>query len=114
VIITVKHALEVEKSEAHGGAGSRRLYIDDRESPSKRVQGMTHGWMPIGGMYDWHDHQDIEEIMYVIKGNGEVSDEEGTYTYQEGSVCVFPANTKHKITNTSDDVNEFIFVRIYV
>ena len=112
--IIVKHALDIEKTDAHGGSGKRKLYIDDKQSPSQRVQGMAHGWIPAGGMFDWHQHDDIEEIMYVIKGEGEVHDEDGSYPYQPGTVAIFPANTQHKITNTTDDENEFVFVRIYV
>lgn len=112
--ITVKHALEVSKEEAHGGAGSRRLYLDDKESPSKRVQGMTHGWLPAGKAFDWHHHDDIEEIMYVLKGSGKICDEDGEYAYQPGTVCVFPANVEHKVYNDTDEEHEFVFVRIYV
>ena len=50
-------------------------------------------------MYDWHDHKDIEEIMVVVKGEGEVHDEDGVYPYAPGDVFIFPANTRHKIYN---------------
>lgn len=75
---------------------------------------MTHGWMPPGQSYDWHDHADIEEIMIVLRGTGSVYDEDGAYIYQPGDVFIFPANTQHKIDNPTDDENEFIFVRVKV
>lgn len=73
---------------------------------------MTHGYLPAGKTFDWHDHKDIEEIMVVVKGVGEIHDEDGVYTYAPGDVFVFPANTQHKIHNPSDDEHEMIFVRV--
>lgn len=112
--IIIKTASDIALQEAHSGAGSRKLYIDDKQTPSQRVQGMTQGWLPAGGVFDWHDHDGIEEIMYVISGTGSVYDREGEYTYSPGSVVVFPANIEHKITNPTENTNEFIFLRIYV
>lgn len=112
--IIVKNANTILLEQAHGGAGSRKLYIDDKQSPSGRVQGMTHGWLPAGKSFDWHDHTDIEEIMYVLKGSGTVEDRDGSYRYEEGTMCVFPANTEHRIVNDSDDEHEFIFLRLHV
>lgn len=112
--IIVKQAGDIPKEDAHGGSGSRRLYVDDKQSPSERIHGMTHGWLPAGNKFDWHQHEDIEKIMYVLKGTGKVYDREGGYVYQPGTVCVFPANTEHMIFNDSDEEHEFIFVRIHV
>jgi quercetin dioxygenase-like cupin family protein len=112
--IIVKHASDITKQDAHGGSGSRRLYIDEGQTPSGKVQGMTHGWLPAGRSFDWHDHDKIEEIMYVIKGEGVVADSDGEYSYAPGTVCVFPSNTQHMIRNDSDQEHEFIFIRMYI
>ena len=52
--------------------------------------------------------------MVVVKGEGEVHDEDGVYSYAAGDVFVFPANTQHKIHNPTDDEHEMIFVRVKV
>ncbi len=52
--------------------------------------------------------------MIVLKGTGEVSDEDGTYVYEPGDVFVFPADTQHMIENTSDEQHEMLFVRVKV
>lgn len=75
---------------------------------------MTHGWLPGGNAFDWHDHKGVEEIMVVIKGEGEVHDEDGVYGYEPGDVFVFPANIQHKIHNPSSEEHEMIFVRVRV
>lgn len=112
--ITIKHASDIPKEEAHGGSGSRRLYIDQSQTPSGKIQGMTHGWLPAGRSFDWHLHEGIEEIMYVLKGEGVVADRDGEYAYAPGTVCVFPSDTEHMIMNNSDEEHEFVFVRVYV
>ena len=50
--------------------------------------------------------------MIVLKGSGEVSDADGTYTYNPGDVFIFPPDTQHKIHNPGPDEHEMIFVRI--
>lgn len=54
----------------------------------------------------------VEETMIVLKGSGEVSDADGTYTYNPGDVFIFPPDTQHKIHNPGPDEHEMIFVRI--
>jgi len=102
------------KEEAHGGSGSRKVYASPDNLSSKHFEMMTHGYLPGGKTFDWHDHIDIEEIMVVVRGSGEVHDEDGIYTYDPGDVFVFPANTQHKIHNPTKSEHEMIFVRVKV
>mgnify|MGYP000852024669 CR=1 FL=1 len=109
----IKRAVhEIQKEEAHGGSGSRKVYASLEHLKSSHFEAMTHGWLPGGKTFDWHDHTDVEEIMVVVKGEGEVQDEDGVYLYAPGDVFVFPANTKHKIHNPTEYEHEMIFVRV--
>ncbi len=112
--ITKRSASEIPKEPAHGGSGSRKVYAAPEHLASTHFEAMTHGWIPAGQMYDWHDHKDIEEIMVVVKGEGEVHDEDGVYLYAPGDVFIFPANTLHKIHNPTDYEHEMIFVRVKI
>ncbi|MGZ6005471.1 MAG: cupin domain-containing protein [Candidatus Saccharimonadales bacterium] len=105
---------EIPKEEAHGGSGSRKVYVSPEHLQSKHFDAMTHGWLPVGSSFDWHDHKDTEEIMVVIKGSGSVFDEDGEYSYKPGDVFIFPANTQHKITNPSNEQHKMFFVRVKV
>lgn len=105
---------DIPKEQAHGGSGVRKVYASSDQLVSTHFEAMTHGYLPPGNSFDWHDHKDIEEIMVVLKGNGKVFDEDGTYAYAAGDVFVFPANTQHKITNSSDEEHEMLFVRVKV
>lgn len=111
---TKRSAHDIPTEQAHGGSGSRKVYAAPEHLTSTHFEAMTHGWMPAGEMYDWHDHDDIEEIMVVLRGTGNVYDEDGAYDYQPGDVFIFPAGTQHKIDNPTDSENEFIFVRVKV
>ena len=96
---------------AHGGSGSRKLYINDNELGA--FQGMTHGWLPIGNKYEWHNHENIDEGMYVLKGTGIVKDEDGEYQYNPGDVFMYPANIYHEIYNNGNEESEYIFIRVH-
>ena len=103
---------DIPKEEAHGGSGRRKVYASPEHLQSTAFEMMTHGFMPAGGMYDWHDHPGVEEIMVAVKGTGFVHDEDGEYPYEPGDVFVFPAGVRHKISNPTTHENEFIFVRV--
>lgn len=102
------------KEEAHGGSDSRKVYASAEYLQSENLEAMTYGYLPAGRTFDWHDHTDIEEIMIVIKGEGEVYDEDGMYSYAPGDVFIFPANTQHKIHNPDSQEHEMIFVRVRI
>jgi mannose-6-phosphate isomerase-like protein (cupin superfamily) len=104
----------IKTEEAHGGAGSRKVYANSDFMKSTHFEAMTRGWLPAGKSFDWHDHTDIEEIMVVVSGVGEVHDDDGQYEYAPGDVFVFPANTMHKIHNPTSEEHEMIFVRVKV
>jgi quercetin dioxygenase-like cupin family protein len=110
--IIKRSASDIQKGEAHGGSGSRKVYASPDQLESSHFEAMTHGWLPARKTFDWHDHKDTEEIMVVINGEGEVYDEDGVYGYAPGDVFIFPANTQHKIHNPTDYEHEMIFVRV--
>ena len=112
--ITKRSSQEIIKEGAHGGSGARKVYASPDHLKSLHFEMMTHGYLPSGKTFDWHAHTDAEEIMVVVRGQGEVHDEDGVYTYEPGDVFVFPANTKHKIHNPSQQEHEMIFVRVRV
>ena len=105
---------DINKEEAHGGSGSRKVYVNSDQMKSEYFEAMTYGYLPAGKVFDWHEHEKTEEIMVVLKGAGIVSDEDGDYGYAPGDVFVYPANTQHKITNNSDEEHEMLFVRVKV
>jgi mannose-6-phosphate isomerase-like protein (cupin superfamily) len=112
--ISKRNAESIVVEDAHGGSGSRKVYASPDHLKSMHFDMMTHGFLPAGKTFDWHDHKDTEEIMVVVKGQGEVHDEDGMYAYAPGDVFVYPANTMHKIYNPTQEEHEMIFVRVKV
>jgi len=55
----------------------------------------------------------MNEVMIVLKGQGNVRDEDGVYAYSVGDVFIFPKDIFHEIENVSSEENEYIFVRVY-
>jgi mannose-6-phosphate isomerase-like protein (cupin superfamily) len=107
-----RNALDIPLEEAHGGSGSRKVYATSEHTTGDKLEAITHGYLSAGSVFDWHNHEKIDEAMIVLSGSGQVHDEDGIYGYQDGDVFVFPAGVQHKITNTSKSANEYIFVRV--
>lgn len=101
----------VKLEDAHGGSGSRKLYVGDSEIVN--VQGVTYGFLPAGNMYAWHNHEDVNEMMLVLKGTGTVRDKNGETSYASGDFFIFPKGIFHEIKNTGEVENEFVFVRTF-
>ena len=110
--VTKRPAESIRKEEAHGGSGARKVLATSEHMSGENLEAITHGFLPAGGVFDWHDHEGIDEIMIVLKGDGVVSDKDGEYSYDSGDVFILPANTQHRIENTSTYENEMIFARV--
>lgn len=102
----------VERTGAHGGSGGRRLFVAEDEV--KNFQGMTYGYLPVGNMFAWHNHEGMNEVMFVLKGTGILRDEDGEYDYAPGDFFIFPDGVMHEIINNGNEENEMIFVRVKV
>lgn len=110
--VVKKTSAMVPREDAHGGSGGRRLFVSDGEI--KNFQGMTYGYLPVGRKFEWHNHEGMNEIMYVIKGTGVVRDEDGEYSFEPGDFFILPDGVLHEIENTCDIENEMVFVRVRV
>ncbi len=105
---------DIPKEIAHGGAGARRVLSSADHSDTAALEMITYGFLPAGGVFDWHNHEGIEEIMIVLSCSGLVHDEDGEYTYAPGDVFIYPPGVMHKVENNSAIEHEMIFVRIRV
>jgi quercetin dioxygenase-like cupin family protein len=112
--IIKRSSSDIPKEEAHGGSGYRKVFASPEHLAGQHLEAMTHGWLPAGKTFDWHHHKGIEEVMVVLKGTGEVRDEDGVYTYSPGDVYIFPPNVEHKIHNPTKEEHEMVFVRVVV
>jgi quercetin dioxygenase-like cupin family protein len=47
-----------------------------------------------------HSHRDIEEILYILEGQGEAWVDGEVAPFKQGDAVLFPANSKHMVRNT--------------
>jgi mannose-6-phosphate isomerase-like protein (cupin superfamily) len=109
----IKHISEIPVESAHGGSGSRQLLLSSTDPVSPKFQAMTKGFLPAGAIFDWHDHDKIDEFFLVLSGSGYIEFESGVrMDYKPDDLIYIPSNTKHRIENTGLVENEFYFVRL--
>jgi mannose-6-phosphate isomerase-like protein (cupin superfamily) len=58
--------------------------------------------------YEAHDHQDHEEVYYIISGSGHIQIGTETTQFRDGDVVYIPSNTMHSITNDGTEMVEFL------
>lgn len=109
--VKFKSHTDFAREDAHGGSGGRKLLLSDHEFAN--IQGMTHGYLPPRSKFAWHNHDNLNEVMYVLKGDGVIRDADGEYPFTAGDVFIFPRGVYHEIENTTDEEHEHIYVRIY-
>jgi uncharacterized cupin superfamily protein len=94
--LTPKHQSEHQpyeyfKYEAVGAAAGNQCIVNFYELP------------PSKSNYPYHFHAAIEEVFYIISGEGLLRTPEGERVVSPGDVLVFPPSSAgaHKLTNTS-------------
>ena|SRR3989338_2923814 len=104
---------DLPMENAHGGSGQRQLLLSKEDTISAHLHAMTKGYLEQNGIFDWHDHDKIDEWFLVLKGTGVIQFVNGdSMQYQPNDLIYVPANTKHRIENTGKDTNEFYFIRV--
>ena len=108
-----KNLSDIKIEETPHAIGSRKLIVSKEETTSKYFEAFTYGYIPIHGKYSMHKHENIVEICVVVKGGGVIRDSTGAEeTFAMGDRFIFPTNTEHEIENTSNETDEFYFIRI--
>ena len=49
-----------------------------------------------------HAHKDIEEVIYIVEGEGQAWIDGELVNFSQGDAVFFPANSRHQVRNTSD------------
>ncbi len=110
--ITKINLREIPLEDAHGGSGKKQVLINSDHLESAHWDGFTKGYLQAGGEFDWHSHENIDEVFIVISGEGIFRNGDESTTYERDDVVRIPANSKHKIEAATD--SEFYFVRVKV
>jgi mannose-6-phosphate isomerase-like protein (cupin superfamily) len=58
--------------------------------------------------YQRHNHEDHEEVYYIIRGTGQIRIGSETARFKDGDVIYIPEKSVHSITNDGSDMVEFL------
>ncbi len=108
-----KNIKDIAVEETSHTSGSRKMLVAKEDTTSKYFEAYTYGYLPSGGKWEMHVHNNIVEICVVTKGRGIVRDSKGNEeAFVAGDRFIFPSNTKHEIENNSNEEAEFYFFRV--
>lgn len=62
------------------------------------------------GAFDWHHHEDADELFLVLEGTLTIEHREGNdITLGEGDFCIVPAGTEHRPVADAGEVHVLLF-----
>jgi len=80
------------------------------EAPLEGGWSFTRHMMQGGKAGDYHEHEDREQVFYVISGRGKMKVDGAIYDTVEGDAVHIPPRTKHQTINDSDDWLELLVI----
>lgn len=108
----IKNISEIPLEGTHDLPNSRQTLATAKDVITNNIGALTKGILPTGKVWDWHSHDEHDELCIVIKGSGRFYWEDELSDYKSDDVIIIPAKGKHKIEATED--SEFYFVRIKI
>lgn len=83
----------------HQGTVNRRLI--GRENVGAQNVEVVLGFTQPGGMAEMHSHKDLEQVVYILEGQGEVRvGDEFRGEFKAGQVLFFPPGVPHYLAPT--------------
>lgn len=110
----IKHLSDIPLEGTHNLPKSRKTLATKDDLVTNNIDAMTKGFLEPGEYWDWHSHDEHDEIGIVLSGVGNFYWEEEVSKYKPEDVIIIPAGSKHKFEATGDIRNEFYFVRIKI
>lgn len=108
----IKNIKDIPFEGTHDLPNSRQTLATKDDIVSNNIDALTKGILHEGKIWDWHNHENHDELCIVLKGKGKFYWETDIVNYKPEDVIIIPAKSKHKIESIKD--SEFYFVRIAV
>ncbi|QQG44525.1 MAG: cupin domain-containing protein [Candidatus Roizmanbacteria bacterium] len=105
---------QVPFEEIHDMPQSRQTLATKEDLVSDNIDALTKGTLRPGSIWDWHKHEQYDELGIVLKGTGKFYWEKEVVEYKPEDVIIIPANSNHKFEALGQEASEFYFVRIKV
>jgi quercetin dioxygenase-like cupin family protein len=103
---------DIPLEDAHEGSGKRKVLVKPEQVESPYLEAVVNTFLKSGDIFDWHIHQDTDEIFIVQQGEGMYYCEDESITFKKGDIMITPANLKHKIEAKGKNTSEFYFIRV--
>ena len=88
--------------------GDIEAEVDPKFQCLKTITYVSVAKLQPGLSYEPHDHQDHEEIYYIIDGDGHMKTGNETAPFRNGDVIYIPEKTVHSIINDGSKIVEFL------
>ena len=108
----IKNIKNISLEGTHDLPDSRQTLATSDDVNTNNMDALTKGLLAKDKVWDWHNHDDHDELCIVIKGKGKFYWEEEVAEYNTEDVIIIPAKGKHKLEAIEN--SEFYFVRIKI
>ena len=95
---------------AESEAEKTRNHEDDALFITRGISGFTRHLMQPGKSGDYHDHEKIEQVYYIVSGQGKMKLDGDIYPIRPGDTVHIPPKVKHQLINDGDDWIEHLLV----
>src|SRR5215207_8691003 len=90
---------DAPEEPAHGGTAVKRVLIRQGEAASDLIY-MNDAYVEPGQTVPAHEHQDMEEVFYVLEGQAEMRIGAEVAPLGPGDRVIVPPRTPHVLVNT--------------
>ncbi len=80
-------------------------------SGSRNLTILVQNYRP-GGFHEPHSHSDVEQVFFVLEGEGQFMLNDEWFDVKTGDVIYAPTNTSHAARNNSEDTLVIIFISV--
>lgn len=110
----ISNVSQIPFEEIHDMPNSRQTLATKEDLVTDNIDALTKGTLKPGEKWDWHKHEQFDELGIVLKGTGKFYWEDEVVEYKSEDVIIIPANSKHKFEAEGQEASEFYFVRIKI
>lgn len=107
--------MKIERKKMFGGDGEPELHyiLHGAEEMYGKGRVFSHLHLEPGAEIGWHVHHGDGETYYILKGQGEYSDNGNIISVSAGDTTFVDDGEGHSLKNTGDEVLEAIALVLY-
>jgi len=95
-------------SMANKTSGDIDVQVEEKYNCLKAITYVSLAQLQPTLSYEKHQHQDHEELYYIINGKGKIKIGMEESQFRDGDIIYIPERTEHTITNNGEEIIEFL------